>query len=428
MQKFAVQGGYIIKSAQDVLEDGYVIVDGTRIHDITTTLPNEIKKVVGGPYDIVMPGLINTHTHAPMTLFRGLADDLPLMTWLQEYIFPAEAKFVDEEFVYIGSMLAAWEMTRSGTTAFCDGYFFEDQVGRAAKDVGIRAWIGEGILQFPTPSLTDPTRTIEHSREFISGWLDSDLIRPTVFPHAVYTCTPEILASAAELAAEHDLVFQIHLCETTAEVEQVRAEHDKSPVEILDSLGCLTPKTLAAHCVALSPEEISIFVQKGVNVSHNAESNMKLASGIAPVPQMLASGVNVSIGTDGCASNNNLDIISEISTVAKLHKINTMDPTVLDDCTALSMATLNGARALGFDGGILDIGRPADIVVLDGHAPNLVPVHNPVSHVIYAASGTNVKDVVVNGRIIVEGFKSLTVDEEALIKECRSIQKHISNS
>lgn len=427
MTRFAVQGGYIIKAAHDVAMDKFIIVENSTIKDITDTLPEDIDTVLGGPCDIVMPGLINTHTHAPMTLFRGMADDLPLMTWLQDYIFPAEAKYVDKEFVYIGSLLAAWEMTRSGTTAFCDGYFFEDEVGRAAKEVGIRAWIGEGILEFPSPSLSDPSRTIEHSREFISRWLDDDLVRPTVFPHAVYTCPPDLLKKAYELAEEFDLIFQIHLSETAGEIQQVQEKYNMSPVELLESIGCLSKRTLAAHCVVLHADEIALLSKRGVSVSHNAESNMKLASGVAPVPEMIAAGVNVTIGTDGCASNNNLDIIGEISSVAKLHKINTMDPTVLDECTALAMVSENGAKALGFGGGRLDIAGPADIVILDGHAPNMVPVYNPVSHVIYAATGANVKDVVIDGRIVVKDFKSLTIDEEALIKECRKIQKHISN-
>ena len=426
MNRFAVEGGYIIKSAHDVVRDKYIIVENSIIKDIRDDLPEDIEGVIGGPYDIVMPGLINTHTHAPMTLFRGMADDLPLMTWLNDYIFPAEAKFVDKEFVYIGSLLAAWEMTRSGTTAFCDGYFFEDQVGRAAEEIGIRAWLGEGILEFPSPSLSDPARTIEHSREFISRWMDNELVKPTVFPHAVYTCPPDLLKKAFELAEEFDLIFQIHLSETPSEIEQVHKRYNMTPVELMESIGCLSERTLAAHCVVLNADEIALLAQRGVSVSHNAESNMKLASGIAPVPEMIAAGVNVTVGTDGCASNNNLDIIGEISSVAKLHKINTMDPTVLDECTALAMVSENGAKALGFNGGRLAPGMPADIVVMDGHAPNLVPVYNPISHVIYAATGGNVKDVVIAGKIIVKDYTSLTVDEEALIKECRKIQKFIS--
>lgn len=426
MSRFAVQGGYVIKSARDVVKDHYVVVEDSSVSAISPELPAGVTEVLGGPHDIVMPGLINTHTHAPMTLFRGIADDLPLMTWLQDYIFPAEAKHVNREFVYIGSLLAAWEMTRSGTTAFCDGYFYEDEVGRAAREVGIRAWIGEGILQFPTPSLSDPSRTIEHTGRFLERWKDDRLVRPTVFPHAAYTCTAQLLKDAYALAEEYDLLFQIHLSETASEVEQIRKSHGMTPVGYLDSLGCLSERTLAAHCVVLEDGDIELLAARRVSVSHNAESNMKLASGIAPVPRMIRAGINVSVGTDGCASNNNLDIISEISTVAKLHKIICMDPTVLDECTAMALVTENGARALNFSGGRLEPGMPADITVLDGRAPNMVPVHNPVSHIIYAATGGNVKDVVIDGRVVVRNFKSLTVDEDALIRECRAIQEHIS--
>ncbi|HPC48131.1 MAG TPA: amidohydrolase family protein, partial [Deltaproteobacteria bacterium] len=222
MPRFAVQGGYVIRSAGVVSTDSYVIVDGGSIVDVTNELPPDITEVLGGPHDIVIPGLVNTHTHAAMTLFRGIADDLPLMTWLKDHIFPAEARYVDREFVYVGSLLAAWEMMRTGTTAFCDGYFFEDEVGRAAREAGIRAWIGEGILRYPTPSLSDPGRAIAHSREFIERWKDDPLVRPTVFPHAVYTCTAELLAQAYALAEEYDLIYQIHLSETASEVDQVR--------------------------------------------------------------------------------------------------------------------------------------------------------------------------------------------------------------
>jgi 5-methylthioadenosine/S-adenosylhomocysteine deaminase len=247
-----------------------------------------------------------------------------------------------------------------------------------------------------------------------------------VFPHAIYTCTPALLKEAYELTKEYDLIYQIHLSETAAEVEQIRQGYNMTPVEFLDSIGCLSEQTLAAHCVVVTDKDIALLAKRKVSVAHNAESNMKLASGIAPVPAMIKAGVNVCIGTDGCASNNNLDMIGEISTVAKLHKISSMDPTVLDECTALTLVTQNGAKALHFSGGRIEPGRPADIVVLGGKAPNMVPVHNPVSHIIYAATGGNVKDVIINGKIIVKDSKSLTVDEEALIKECRSIQEHIS--
>jgi len=427
MNTFAVQGGYIIKSSQDVVPDGYVIIEGQRILDITTVRPRGME-VIGNAHDIVMPGLINLHTHAPMTLFRGLADDLPLMQWLEDHIFPTEKKFVNAEFAYLGSLLAALEMLHSGTTSFCDGYFFEDHVGRAAREAGMRAWIAEGFVGFPTPSIADPSQALEYVRDFVKRWKDDELIQPIIFSHGVYTCEPDFLAAAHALAEEYDILYQIHLAETLSEVRRVREKFHMSPVELLDSVGGLSPRTLAHHCVAVGPGDIMILACRGVSISHNAESNMKLAAGVAPIPAMLRAGITVGIGTDGCASNNNLDMFGEMATVAKLHKVHTHNPTVLDAATVLAMATDHGARALRFDGGRIQKGAPADIIVLDGDRPNLVPIYNPISHAVYAATGADVRDVIVGGRIVVKDHRCLTIDEEALIKECRQIQKQIAKS
>ena len=425
MKRIGVRGRYIIKKPDEVIEDSYVIVEGSTISGITQDLPDDIEDVIGDPHDIVMPGLINTHTHAAMTLFRGIADDLPLMTWLKEHIFPMETRFVDKEFVYMGSLLAAWEMIRTGTTGFCDGYFFEDQVARAAKDAGIRAWVGEGILDFPTPSIPDPDEAILKTREFIERWTDDPLVTPTVFPHAVYTCSPERLKRAYSLAEDYDLVFQIHLSETASEVDQVKSKYKMSPVALMDSVGCLSERTLAAHCVVLSKDDLDILSRRRVSVAHNAESNMKLASGIAPVPSMLSSGINVTIGTDGCASNNNLDMIGEMSTVAKLHKVARLDATVMDAPTVLAMATQNAARAFNARLGSLEKGMLADIVVLDGRSPNMVPTYNPISNVVYAASGLNVKHVIIDGRIVLKDGICTTLDIESLMSSWNEIQERI---
>ena len=425
MKRIGVRGRYIIKKPDEVIEDSYVIVEGSTISGITEDLPGDIEEVIGDPHDIVMPGLINTHTHAAMTLFRGIADDLPLMTWLKEHIFPMETRFVDKEFVYMGSLLAAWEMIRTGTTGFCDGYFFEDQVARAAKDAGIRAWVGEGILDFPTPSIPDPDEAILKTREFIERWIDDPLVTPTVFPHAVYTCSPERLKRAYSLAEDYDLVFQIHLSETASEVDQVKSKYKMSPVALMDSVGCLSERTLAAHCVVLSKDDLDILSRRRATVAHNAESNMKLASGIAPVPSMLSSGINVTIGTDGCASNNNLDMIGEMSTVAKIHKVARLDATVMDAPTVLAMATQNAARAFNARLGSLEKGMLADIVVLDGRSPNMVPNYNPISNVVYAASGLNVKHVIIDGRIVLKDGICTTLDIESLMSSWNEIQERV---
>jgi len=425
MKRIGVRGRYIIKKPDEVIEDSYVIVEGSTISGITEDLPGDIEEVIGDPHDIVMPGLINTHTHAAMTLFRGIADDLPLITWLKEHIFPMETRFVDKEFVYMGSLLAAWEMIRTGTTGFCDGYFFEDQVARAAKDACIRAWVGEGILDFPTPSIPDPDEAILKTREFIERWIDDPLVTPTVFPHAVYTCSPERLKRAYSLAEDYDLVFQIHLSETASEVDQVKSKYKMSPVALMDSVGCLSERTLAAHCVVLSKDDLDILSRRRATVAHNAESNMKLASGIAPVPSMLSSGINVTIGTDGCASNNNLDMIGEMSTVAKIHKVARLDATVMDAPTVLAMATQNAARAFNARLGSLEKGMLADIVVLDGRSPNMVPNYNPISNVVYAASGLNVKHVIIDGRIVLKDGICTTLDIESLMSSWNEIQERV---
>ena len=425
MKRIGVRGRYIIKKPDEVIEDSYVIVEGSTISGITEDLPGDIEEVIGDPHDIVMPGLINTHTHAAMTLFRGIADDLPLITWLKEHIFPMETRFVDKEFVYMGSLLAAWEMIRTGTTGFCDGYFFEDQVARAAKDACIRAWVGEGILDFPTPSIPDPDEAILKTREFIERWIDDPLVTPTIFPHAVYTCSPERLKRAYSLAEDYDLVFQIHLSETASEVDQVKSKYKMSPVALMDSVGCLSERTLAAHCVVLSKDDLDILSRRRATVAHNAESNMKLASGIAPVPSMLSSGINVTIGTDGCASNNNLDMIGEMSTVAKIHKVARLDATVMDAPTVLAMATQNAARAFNARLGSLEKGMLADIVVLDGRSPNMVPNYNPISNVVYAASGLNVKHVIIDGRIVLKDGICTTLDIESLMSSWNEIQERV---
>jgi 5-methylthioadenosine/S-adenosylhomocysteine deaminase len=428
MKRTAVRGAYIVKNSSEVIRKGYVIIEGGIVSDVTEVLPEGEFEILGGPDDIVLPGLINTHTHAAMTLFRGIADDMALEEWLNKYMFPLEAKYVDAEFVYLGTLLACLEMIKSGTTAFCDGYFFMDEAGRAIKEAGMRAWLGEVTSIYPTPSIKDPSKSFEKVEAFIKNWVDDDMVKPTVFPHAVYTNTPQTIQRSYELACKYDIILQTHLNETKTEVRDCKAKNGVTPIKLMDTLGCLSERVLAAHCVVLDNEDIDILASREVSVAHCAKSNKKLASGIAPVDKMIKAGVNVTIGTDGCASNNTLDIFSEMSTAAKLHKVSNMDPTVLGAHDVLDMASLNGARAFGFPGGgRIEKGGPADMIVLDGDAPNLVPVYNPVSHAIYAAHGPNVKDSIIAGRIIMRDFKCLTIDEKAVIRECRRLKEKIEN-
>jgi 5-methylthioadenosine/S-adenosylhomocysteine deaminase len=293
----------------------------------------------------------------------------------------------------------------------------------------MRAWLGEVTSIYPTPSIKDPSESFEKVEAFIMNWIGNEKIRPTVFPHAIYTNNPTTLKRSFELAEKHDIILQTHVSETFSEVQACAAQYGMSPVKFLDSLGCLSDRVVAAHCVAVDDEDIGIISERKVSVAHCAKSNKKLASGIAPVDDMLKAGVNVMIGTDGCASNNSLDMFSEMSTAAKLHKVDCMDPTVLGACSVLDMATINACHAFRLNGGgRIEKGGHADIIVLDGDAPNMVPIYNPVSHAIYAANGLNVKHTIIAGRVVMKDYKCLSLDEKAIIKECRKFQKKIDKN
>lgn len=375
---------------------------------------------------IIMPGLVNTHTHASMTCFRGLADDLPLTIWLNEHIFPAESKLNPEK-VYCGALLACAEMILSGTTCFCDMYLFEDEVARAAKHSGMRAVVGEVLYDFPSPNYGPIEKGFAYTEMLIEKWKYDPLITIAVEPHSPYLCSPDLLGKAFRLAQSHDIPMIIHLSETESEVFKSRDQYGKTPVGHLADLGVLASNLLACHCVFLTDEDIALMRYFDVKVSHNPESNMKLASGIAPVPQMLKKGICVGLGTDGCASNNNLDIFLEMDTAAKLHKVNTLDPTVMDADTVLKMSTLEGAKALGLGDitGSLEQGKKADLIILDTHKPHLTPMYNPASHLVYAARGSDVRTSIINGKIVMENGRLLTFDLEKAMEDINRIADDI---
>ena len=379
-------------------------------------------KVIDAAGCVVLPGLINAHTHAAMTLFRGLADDLPLMEWLQEHIFPAEAKLT-ENWVYWGTMLACAEMILSGTTAFCDMYLFEHKVAEAAGAAGMRALVGEVLYDFPSPSYGPIEKGLEFTESLIDRWQDDPLVRVAVEPHALYTCSPDLLIKCGEIAARRKVPLIVHLSENEAEVSQVKERYGNRPVAHLEHLGVLGPNLIADHCVALGDNDIALLARRGVKVVHNPESNMKLASGIAPVPGLLAEGITVALGTDGCASNNNLDMFGEMDTCAKLHKVAALDPTALPARTALRMATANGAKALGIAAGTLAPGMLADFIVVDFAVPHLTPVYNAVSHLVYAAGAADVRDSVIGGRIVMENRNLLTLDLKEIFAHVREFAK-----
>jgi len=383
-------------------------------------------RVIDAEGGIIMPGLVNAHTHAAMTCFRGLADDLPLMTWLNEHIFPAESR-LDEETVYRGSLLACAEMIRSGTTCFCDMYLFEGAVARAAHTAGVRAVVGEVLYDFPSPNYGEIVQGFAYTEKLIEKWRDDPLITIAVEPHSPYLCAPDLLKQASEQARRHQIPLIIHLSETQSEVEGIKEKYGRTPVGFLDDQGVLAPNLLACHCVVLNDDDISLLKDHDVKVAHNPESNMKLASGVAPVPKMLDKGICVALGTDGCASNNNLDIFLEMDTAAKLHKVDTLDPTVMDATTVLRMSTIDGARALGLDHeiGSLEPGKAADIIVIDTRKPHLTPMYNPVSHLVYAARGSDVAYSVINGNEVMNKGKFSSLDEVKVMADVEEIAEEI---
>ncbi|MGB5986702.1 MAG: amidohydrolase, partial [Desulfobacterales bacterium] len=361
-----------------------------------------------------------------MTLFRGLADDLPLMTWLQDHIFPAEAG-LDADQVYWGALLACAEMIRSGTTCFCDMYLFTQAVAKAVEAAGLRAVVGEVLFDFPSPNYGPIEQGFAYTEDLVRTWRDNPLISIAVEPHSPYLCAPELLTRAAALAEEQGLCLVIHLSETQSEVAQIEAKTGHTPVGHLADLGVLGPNLIAPHCVVLTDTDRQLLARHGVKVAHNPHSNMKLASGVAPVPELLAAGVCVGLGTDGCASNNNLDMFAEMDVTAKLHKVQSLDPTVMDAATTLKLATGNGASALGLNEAIgsLSVGKRADIIIIDSAQPHLTPMYNPVSHLVYAAGGHDVTTTIVNGRVLMADRRLTTLDEIEVMARVNEFARRI---
>jgi 5-methylthioadenosine/S-adenosylhomocysteine deaminase len=411
-----------LDSKNSIFENGFLCIRGDSISKIGTGTPASVtaEKIIDARGGLILPGLVNCHTHAAMSLFRGLADDLPLMEWLNNYIFPAE-RHMDAEFVYTGTLLALAEMILSGTTTFCDMYLFEDQVARAARKAGVRCLVGEVLYDFPSPNYGPVEKGLVYTESLIQKWHKDPLVSIAVEPHSLFTCSSKLLTASNELALKYKVPVIIHVAETLTEVSEIKEKYGKTPVKYLDSLGLLGPHLIADHCVHIEDADIKTLAVNGVKVVHNPESNMKLASGIAPIPQMLSQGVTIGLGTDGCASNNNLDLFSEMDTAAKLHKVNTLDPTVMDALSVLKMATIHGARVLGLEDvtGSLEVGKKADVIVIDTHKPHLTPMYNAASHLVYAARGNDVIHSIINGQPVMEDRKLLTLDIAEIITQAR---------
>jgi 5-methylthioadenosine/S-adenosylhomocysteine deaminase len=409
-----------------VLNPGSVAIRGNTILAVGTaadiTAAYRANDTIDARGRVVMPGLINTHTHAPMVLYRGLGDDLALMDWLQKYIFPAEAKTVSPAFVRTGTELAALEMIRSGTTTYVDMYYFEEEIARATKRAGLRGVLGQTIIEFPVPDAKTPADGLTRAEAFIREFQRDDLITPAVAPHAVYTNDASSLTQSRDLARKYNVPLVIHLAETEAEIPMSMARHKARPVAALEALGVLSGRVIAAHGVWLQPDEIQLLQKRGVGVAHNPESNMKLASGTAPVPQYLDAGVAVGLGTDGAASNNDMDMFEAMRQAAFLHKLQSRDPRVVSARVALEMATRGGARVIGREKelGSLEAGKLADLLVVRMDHPRQTPMYDPISHLVYTTRGDDVETTIVNGRVLMRGGKVLSLNEADVLAAARA--------
>ncbi len=379
---------------------------------------------------IIMPGLINAHTHAAMTCFRGIADDRELMDWLNNYIFPAESRNVNPELAYWGSVLACAEMIKSGTTTFSDMYIFEEETAQAAKQAGMRCLLGEVLFDFPSPNFKTPAEGLAYTEKLIQRWADDPLVNIMVEPHSLYTCSPDLLKSAKNLADRYQVPLSTHFLENKAEAKQLKKKFGKRATTFLKEMGMLDDRFFAFHCVVMDDEDIRLFADHGCKVVHNPESNMKLASGVAPISAMLQQGIIVGLGTDGCASNNNLDMFQEMDTAAKLEKSARLDPTVMSARTVLRMATCNGAKVLGLDRlvGTLAVGKKADLCIIDMNKPHLTPLYDEYSHLVYTVGGADVDKVLINGKVVMKDRRLLTIDEEEAMRRVRGIALRVKKS
>ncbi len=405
-----------------VIENGAVAVGEGRI--LAVGARNEIERRfqarnrVDAPNAVLMPGLVNTHAHAAMALFRGLADDLKLQDWLEKHIFPAEAKYVNPDFVRWGTRLACLEMALAGTTTYADMYYFEDVVAEVTRQAGLRGVLGQTILRFPSPDSKTPADALAYAERFLQKYRNDSLIVPAPAPHALYTNDDAVLKESRALANRYGVPLLIHVSETEEERANAIHERGASPVVLLDRLGVFQGRTVAAHAVWVDDNDLRLMHERGVGVAHCPSSNMKLASGVAPVVKMLSLGLVVGLGTDGPAgSNNDFDLFEEMDLAAKLQKVITRDPQALPAQQALEMATIGGARVLGLDKeiGSLEPGKRADMITVRLDAPHAVPMYNVYSQLVYALKASDVNDVMVNGRLIVRNRKMLTLDAAAII-------------
>lgn len=432
-----VTGGLIVTmdGKRNVYNDGALAIKGDSIVAVGPRI--EIENTFTGAVTIdargklILPGLINGHTHVPMTLFRGLHDDVTLDDWLRKYIFPAEAKNVTEEFVRWGTRLAAAEQIRAGVTTFADMYYFEDAVAEETKAAGMRGVLGETFIDFPAPDNKNEAAMLSYTETFLKKWQGDPLIHASVAPHSIYTCSQKTLQDTAALARKYHAPILIHVSEMKKEWEDSEKQNGTSPVQYLDKLGILGPDVLAAHCIFVDAADQKILAERKVGCVHNPSSNMMLASGVSPVPDMRTAGVAVGLGTDGPAgSNNDLDLMEEMDLAAKLAKITKGDPLALNAKAVVEMATIDGARALHMETeiGSLEVGKKADLILIDLNRPNAVPMYEVYAQIAYALKGSDVETVIIGGKPVMRDRKLLTVNEAEAIAKAREYKTKIASS
>jgi 5-methylthioadenosine/S-adenosylhomocysteine deaminase len=431
-----VLGGTIVTMDKDrrVIEDGGIAVSGGRIVAIGPRAEIESKYTgrqrVSAAGRLIIPGLINGHTHVPMVLFRGLADDLDLQEWLTKYIFPAEAKNVTEEFVRVGARLGLAEMIRGGTTTYCDMYYFEDAIADETAKAGVRGVLGETLIDFPVADNKTHAEGMAYVERYVQRWKGHELIVPAIAPHAPYTVSADHLKAMRAFSDRTGVPIVTHISETKREVDESIKEKGASPVNYLEGLGFLNERVIAAHMVWPVAGELAVLKRRGVGVVHNPQSNMKLASGVAPVPKMLTEGLLVGLGTDGAASNNDLNMWEEMDTVAKLHKVVTGDPKVITARQAFELATIRGAEALHLQKeiGSIEVGKRADLVIVERDALNQIPLYNIYSDLVYATKASDVQTVIINGRLVMRNRRLLTLNEREIKASASVFRERILKS
>ena len=432
-----ISGGTVVTMDAEfrVIEDGGVAIEGDVITEVGKRVDLEpksrgVKKTIDARGTLVLPGMINGHAHAAMSLFRGVAEDHSLDDWLQRYIFPAEARNVTEDFVFWGTRLGVLEMLRGGVTTYADMYYFEDVVARVTKEAGMRGVLGETILDFAAPDHKTPAAALAYTQKYIERWNGDPLITPAVAPHSIYTLSTETLKSAGALARANGVPILMHIAEAPFESERSRAQHGGSPVNYLERIGLLGGDVVGAHCVWVDAMDIATLLRRGVGTVHNPSSNMKLASGVMPVVDLLTAGVPVGLATDSAASNNNQDLFQEMNVAAKLQKVTRMDPRALPARQVVEMATIGGARALHLDKqiGSLEVGKQADVVLIGTGATHSTPMYNVYSQLVYALNAHDVLTVVIAGKIVMEVRVMMTMDKPAILAKAHEYQRKVAAS